>query len=69
MRSLDTIYISRVPRVAILLQGKWTIHILCAMREHSVRLSELRRLIPAASKKALAASLRRGEISVTPCST
>ena len=41
-----------------LLQGKWTIHILCAMRARSVRLSELRREIPTASKKALTSSLR-----------
>ena len=41
-----------------LLQGKWTVHILCAMRARSVRLSELRREIPFASKKSLTASLR-----------
>jgi DNA-binding HxlR family transcriptional regulator len=41
-----------------MLQGKWTIQILCAMRERPKRLSELRRAIPSASKKALTASLR-----------
>lgn len=41
-----------------LLEGKWTIHILCAMCEHPVRLSELRRALPNASKKSLTASLR-----------
>ena|ERR1700733_12667403 len=45
-------------RVIELLQGKWTVQILCAMRERPKRLSELRRAIPAASKKALTASLR-----------
>jgi DNA-binding HxlR family transcriptional regulator len=51
-------YTGRVSRVVELLQGKWTIQILCAMREHPVRLSELKRAIPSASKKALTASLR-----------
>jgi DNA-binding HxlR family transcriptional regulator len=41
-----------------MLQGKWTLQILCAMRNESVRLSQLTRLIPSASKKALQASLR-----------
>lgn len=41
-----------------LLQGKWTLHILWAMRDHSVRLSELKRSLPLASKKALTSSLR-----------
>jgi DNA-binding HxlR family transcriptional regulator len=58
MRVLDTSYKGCVSRVVELFQGKWTIEILCAMREHPVRLSELRRGIPSASKKALTASLR-----------
>jgi len=37
---------------------KWTVKILCAMREHPLRLSALKREIPSASKKALTASLR-----------
>jgi DNA-binding HxlR family transcriptional regulator len=41
-----------------LLQGKWTVEILCAMREGPVRFSELKREIPLASKKALTARLR-----------
>ncbi len=55
---MNASYTTRVSRVIELLQGKWTILILCAMRSRPVRLSELRRLIPAASKKALTASLR-----------
>lgn len=55
---MGTSYIERVSKVVGLLQGKWTIQILCAMRSHPVRLSELRRKIPSASKKALTASLR-----------
>jgi DNA-binding HxlR family transcriptional regulator len=58
MRKLDISCTERVSRVIELLQGKWTIPILCAMRERPVRLSELKRAIPAASKKALTASLR-----------
>jgi len=41
-----------------MLQGKWTLRILCAMRSQPIRLSQLTRLIPSASKKALRASLR-----------
>jgi DNA-binding HxlR family transcriptional regulator len=51
-------YVEQVSRVIELLQGKWTVQILCAMRERPKRLSELRRAIPSASKKALTASLR-----------
>jgi DNA-binding HxlR family transcriptional regulator len=58
MRRLDTSYMGRVSRVIELLQGKWTVQILCAMRARPVRLSELKREIPSASKKALTASLR-----------
>jgi DNA-binding HxlR family transcriptional regulator len=54
---MNASYTTRVSRVIELLQGKWTILILCAMRSRPVRLSELRRLIPTASKKALTASL------------
>ena len=58
MREPTPIYVERVSRVIELLQGKWTVQILCAMRERPKRLSELRRAIPSASKKALTASLR-----------
>jgi len=60
---LDIAYTKRVSTVAELLQGKWTVEILCAMRESPVRLSELRREIPLASKKALTARLRFLEAS------
>lgn len=45
-------------RVLQLLQGKWTLQILLSMRHRPVRLSELKRAIPSASKKALTSSLR-----------
>lgn len=54
----NPIYVERVLRVIELLQGKWTVPILCEMRERPKRLSELRRALPVASKKALTASLR-----------
>jgi DNA-binding HxlR family transcriptional regulator len=57
-KEFDTSYSGQVSRVMKLFQGKWTIPILCAMRERPVRLSELKRTIPSASKKALTASLR-----------
>lgn len=44
-----------------LLQGKWTLHILSEMRGRSVRSSELKRVLPSASKKALTSSLRSFE--------
>jgi DNA-binding HxlR family transcriptional regulator len=53
-----THYTEQVARVVRLLQGKWTLQILCAMRVGPVRLSELRREIPSASNKALTKSLR-----------
>ena len=56
-------YIRKVSKVTKLLQGKWKLQILCAMRTEPVRLSQLKRLIPSASKKALRASLRSLESS------
>ena len=44
-----------------ILQGKWRIQILCVMREGPVRLGQLRRLIPSASKKVLTENLRKLE--------
>lgn len=58
MREPTPMYVEQVSRVMGLLQGKWTVQILCVMRERPKRLSELRRAIPSASKKALTASLR-----------
>ena len=45
----------------VLLQGKWRIEILCAMRRGPVRLGQLARLIPDASKKMLTQNLRKLE--------
>jgi DNA-binding HxlR family transcriptional regulator len=53
-----TAYTDRISAVLQLFEGKWTIQILCTMRERPVRLSELKRAIPLASKKALTARLR-----------
>jgi DNA-binding HxlR family transcriptional regulator len=54
----DPSYGRRVSLVMELMQGEWTVQILCAMRNRSVRLSELRRVLPSASKKGLTTSLR-----------
>ena len=54
-------YEERVTLAMELLKGKWTVQILCAMRKEPVRLSQLRRLMPSASKKGLTASLRELE--------
>ena len=43
------------------LRGKWVFQVLCAMLDHPVRLSQLRRMIPGASKKALTSHLRNLE--------
>jgi DNA-binding HxlR family transcriptional regulator len=48
----------KIMRVAELLQGKWTVHILCVMCHGPVRLGQLKRSVPGASKKALTSSLR-----------
>lgn len=45
----------------VLLQGKWQVHILTAMRHGPVRIGQLGRLIPGASQKVLAQSLRKLE--------
>jgi DNA-binding HxlR family transcriptional regulator len=58
MRRFDTSHTGRVSRVIELLQGKWTVQVLYAMRARPVRLSELKRVTPSASKKGLTASLR-----------
>ncbi len=55
--------IQKVLCVTEKLQGKWTLQILCAMRTTPVRLSQLTRLLPSASKKPLRASLRTLESS------
>ena len=47
------VYIKKVTRVKEILDGKWKLQILCAMRTGPVRLSQLTRLAPAASKKGI----------------
>lgn len=51
-------YIRKLERVTELIQGKWALQILCALRHRPIRLSQLKRLHPLASKKALRATLR-----------
>ena len=50
--------IARISLAIAALQGRWTLRVLCAMRSKPVRLSQLTRLFPLASKKGLRASLR-----------
>lgn len=45
----------------VLFEGKWRVQVLCAMRRGPVRLGQLGRLVPGASKKMLAQCLRRLE--------
>jgi len=62
MNSLDTRYIRNATlAVGVLFQGKWRVQILCAMRSKPVRLGQLARLIPGASKKMLTQNLRQLE--------
>ena len=58
MAAPNSSYAAQVSIVVELLQGKWTVYVLCAMRSGPVRLSKLKHMIPSASKKALTASLR-----------
>jgi len=53
----STGYVRRVSQAAEILDGKWKIQILCAMLSGPVRLGQLTRLVPSASKKALRANL------------
>jgi DNA-binding HxlR family transcriptional regulator len=55
---IDNKEVEKIEFVLRTLQGKWTVEILCAMRDGPVRFGQLSRLIPRASKKALTASLR-----------
>ena len=55
--------IGQIESLIELLHRKWTVRILCEMRDHPVRLSHLKRVLPAASKKGLTASLRSLEAS------
>ncbi|HEX4022223.1 MAG TPA: helix-turn-helix domain-containing protein [Acidobacteriaceae bacterium] len=58
MYAYDAECLDQVARTMEVLRGKWTVQILCALLNGPVRLSQLRRLIPRASKKALTANLR-----------
>lgn len=58
----EAVYVRRVQLTFdVLLKGKWRVQILCALRHGSVRLGQLGRLIPGASKKVLAQNLRKLE--------
>lgn len=48
--------------VGVLLDKKWKVQLLCAMRCGPVRLGQLSRLIPGASKKVLTQHLRQLEV-------
>jgi DNA-binding HxlR family transcriptional regulator len=63
VRPSDSSAYIRLAHVAeeALFQGKWQVQILCSMRSGSVRIGQLGRLIPGASKKVLTQSLRRLE--------
>lgn len=58
MNAYDVKCLDQVASTMKVLRGKWTVQILCALLDGPVRLSQLRRLIPTASKKALTANLR-----------
>ena len=62
MNKADTEYVRNASfAVGALFQSKWRIQILCALRSRPVRLGQLKRLIPEASKKMLAQNLRQLE--------
>jgi DNA-binding HxlR family transcriptional regulator len=63
MRDKQTEYSCAASSAIELLQGKWRIQILCAMRSGPVRLGQLGRVIPLASRKALTENLRKLESS------
>jgi hypothetical protein len=58
MKAHDAKCLDQVALTIKVLQGKCTVQVLCTLLDGPVRLSQLRRLIPAASKKALTANLR-----------
>ena len=59
MRDKSVEYSCAAELAVELLQGKWRIQILCVMRVGPIRLGQLGRLIPSASKKVLAENLRK----------
>ena len=55
-------YVRRATLTAeVLFRGKWKLQILCAMRFGPVRLGQLARIVPGASKKMLTQNLRQLE--------
>jgi DNA-binding HxlR family transcriptional regulator len=62
MKTADTKYLRNTSLAAsVLFHGKWRVHILCVLRFGPVRLGQLARLIPSASKKMLTQNLRQLE--------
>lgn len=62
MNRADTEYVRNASfAVGTLFESKWRIQILCALRSRPVRLGQLTRLIPKASKKMLVQNLRQLE--------
>jgi hypothetical protein len=66
MQDVDARYV-RSANLAfeVLFQGKWRVHILCAMRSGPVRLGQLARLIPGAPKKILTQNLRNLRVPIS----
>ena len=58
MQERDVKSVLQAMQAARMLQGRWTIPVLWVMRDGPIRLSELRRLLPKASKKGITNSLR-----------
>lgn len=63
LRDADEARYARLANLAfaVLFEGKWSVHVLCSMRHGPIRLGQLGRLVPGASKKMLAQCLRRLE--------
>ena len=62
MNNSDTRYVRNATfAIGVLFQSKWKVQVLCAMRIGPVRLGQLGRLIPGASKKVLTQNLRQLE--------
>lgn len=62
VRKRDAAYARRASLATeVLFQGKWKVQIVCAMRSGPVRLGQLARIIPGASKKMLSQNLRKLE--------
>ncbi len=61
-RKLDAGYLRRAALTnEVLFHGKWKLQILFAMRSGPIRLGQLARIVPGASKKMLAQNLRKLE--------